>query len=350
MHTVSIKNSIWLSFLLLFVTVGVFATGNAEKPVVNGNSLSVLVYIPGVLAGSPPYISMAEGANEFASEHQGVTVKVYEAGFNQAEWEEQLTSLVATGQYDIVLTTNPSLSDISQSIAKKFPNQKFVITDAQLAGNPQIRTYLYNQYEQSYFLGYLAGLVTTSSLPYANSDLKIGFIAAQEFPLLNKQIIPGFLDGAHRVNPNITLDFRVIGNWYDANKAAELALSMIEAKVDVFMTLSGGADQGLFKIAGEKGAYIVFPNTNSYGAVPKMVVGCGIMEQKKLTKEILGDVLQGKVAYGTATTVGIQEGYIDFISADPAYTENLPQSIRTKFDAFMADFHAGKIVYTVPSL
>lgn len=308
------------------------------------------MYITGVTAGSPPYTALAEGATEFAAENENVIVKVYEAGFNQAQWEEQLTSLVATGEYNLVLGSNPSLPELCVNVAKKFPEQKFVITDAQLAGHPQIRTYLYNQYEQSLYLGYLAGLVTTSSMPAANKDLKIGFIAAQEYPLLNKHMVPGFLDGARLVNPDIQIDFRVIGNWFDANKTADLASSMKTAGVDVFAAIAGGATQGLFKVAKEKGAYIVFHNTNEYKNAPGYVVGCGSMEQKKLTKEILKDALAGSIEYGTATTVGAQEGYLGFIADDPAYIENLPADIRSTFDAFMDDIRAGKVKYTLPAL
>ncbi len=336
--------------VLSIAVLPVFAAGSAEQAPQEKRSLSVLVYITGVTAGSPPYTALAEGATEFAAENENVTVKVYEAGFNQAQWEEQLTSLVATGEYDLVLGSNPSLPELCVNVGKKFPKQKFVITDSQLEGNPQIRTYLYNQYEQSLYLGYLAGLVTTSSMPAANKDLKIGFIAAQEYPLLNKHMVPGFLDGARLVNPAIQIDFRVIGNWFDANKAADLASSMKSAGVDVFAAIAGGATQGLFKVAKEQGAYIVFHNTNEYKNAPGYVVGCGSMEQKKLTKEILKDALAGTIEYGKATTVGAQEGYLGFIADDPAYTNNLPADIRNTFDAFMNDIRAGKVKYTLPAL
>jgi simple sugar transport system substrate-binding protein len=328
----------------------VFAAGQTEGATDVPQSLSVLVYITGVMAGSPPYTALAEGAQEFAAEHEYVTVKIYEAGFNQAEWEEQLTSLVATGEYDIVLGSNPSLPEICERVGVKFPKQKFIITDAFYEGNNQIRTYLYNQYEQSLFLGYLAGLVTTSSMEYANDDLKIGFIAAQEYPLLNKHMVPGFLEGARMVNPGIELDFRIVGNWFDANKAADLASSMRSAGVDVFASIAGGAAQGLFKVAQEQGAYIVFHNTNEYKAAPGRVLGCGSMEQKKLIKEILSDVIAGNVTYGEASIVGVQEGYIGFFYDDPAYTQNLPADIRQQFESFMDDVGAGKIAYTLPAL
>jgi len=336
--------------LLMVICVSLCATGVKELETEQSQSLSILVYITGVMAGSPPYTALAEGATEFVSEKDDVHVKIYEAGFNQAQWEEQLTSLVATGEYDVVLGSNPSLPEICARIGEKFPKQKFIITDAELSGNSQIRTYLYNQYEQSLYLGYLAGLVTTSTLRYANEDLKIGFIAAQEYPLLNNHMVPGYLDGAKMVNPNIEVDFRVIGNWFDANKAADLAVSMLNANVDVFAAIAGGAAQGLFKIAKEQGAYIVFHNTNEYATAEGFVVGCGSMEQKKLVKEILEDVTAGKVEYGKASIVGIKEGYMGFFFDDPAYQKSLPADIRSKFEAFYNGMKSGAITYTVPSL
>jgi simple sugar transport system substrate-binding protein len=304
----------------------------------------VLVYITGVVAGSPTYEMMAQGAQEFADAHTHVSVKIYEAGFNQAEWEEQLRSMVAGGEYDLVLGSNPSLPEICVRVGKTFPQQKFIIMDAAPSPGgdndpPQIITYLYNQYEQALFLGYLAGLVTTSAMPHANSAKKIGFIAAQEYPLLVQSIVPGFLDGAHFADPNIELDFRVIGNWYDANKAADLANSMINAGVDVFTSIAGGATQGLIRTIKDRGAYSVNFNTNDYNQAPGFIVGCGIMEQKKLTKEILADVMEGNIQYGSGRTIGVKEGYLNFIFDDPGYREYLPVEIQKQFEAFMDELH-----------
>ena len=312
--------------------------------------MSVLVFVTGVTAGSPTYELMAQGALEFAGNNKNVNVKIYEAGFNQAEWEQQLAEMVSGGEYDIVLGSNPSLPELCANIGRLFPNQKFIITDAHYAGNPQIRTYLYNQYEQSFFLGYLAGLITTSDMPHANSVKRIGFIAAQEYPLLTRQIVPGFIDGARFADPDIELDRRVIGSWADAAKAAELASAMMDSGVDVFTSIAGGAAYGMIKTAVERGAYIVSYNTNEYSLAEGLVAGCGIMEQKKLIMEILSDVMAGRMQYGISQSIGIMEGYLGFIADDPAYRANLPASIREKFEAFLDDLRSGRIEYTVPSL
>jgi len=334
--------------VLLFVTLVFSCTKkNADH---GQKELSVLVFITGVTAGSVPYELMAKGALEFASVNPKVSVKIYEAGFNQAQWEQQLAEMVSSGTYDIVLGSNPSLPELCVNVGKKFPNQKFIIADAFYEGNPQIRTYLYNQYEQSLFLGYLAGLVTVSDMPYANKQKRVGFIAAQEYPLLTKQMIPGFLEGAKLVDKEIELDRRIIGSWADASKAAELCAAMIDSGVDVFTAIAGGAAQGMIKTASEKKKYVVSYNTNEYKLADGLVLGCGTMEQKKLVMEILKDAAEGKIQYGKAQTVGVKEGYLGFIFDDPAYKNNLPADIREKFEKFYNDLREGKINYTIPPL
>ena len=339
--------SICLIFLISFSVV--FATGNSEIAEETKDGMSVLVYVTGVVAGSPTYQMMVEGAEEFQKERENVTLKVYEAGFNQAEWESQLTDLVATGQYDVVVASNPSLPEICQNVAAKFKNQKFIITDAYKEGNSQITTYLYNQYEQGLLLGYLAGLVTTGDMKYANPEKKIGFVAAQNYPLLESHIIPGFLDGARMVDPDITLDERIVGNWYDAGKAAELSKSMTDNGVDVFMVIAGGATQGVITTAEEQGAYIVLPDTDEYKNSDN-IVGCTQMYQKRMVHEALCSAYDGTIEYGKATIVGIKEGYIDFVDDNPLYAKANSETVRAEFDSFLEKIRAGDIDYTTPEL
>jgi simple sugar transport system substrate-binding protein len=335
-----------------FLVIALLAFIGCAKQPQNRESenLSILVYITGVTAGSPTYEMLAEGALYFAENNGNVTVKIYEAGFNQAEWEGQLNDLVSSGEYDIVLGSNPSLPEICENVGRRFPDQKFIILDAFYDGNSQISTYLYNQYEQSLYLGYLAGLVASSDMQYANNKKRIGFIAAQEYPLLTKQMVPGFLDGARLVDQEFELDKRIIGNWFDGNKAAELASSMIDSGVSVFTSIAGGASQGMVKTAVDRGAYVVWYNTNEYSQAPGIIIGCGIMEQKKLVIEILNDVLAGNIQYGNARTVGVREGYLGFAGDDPGFLNYVPAHIREAFNNFLQNIRNGNVNYTVPPL
>jgi simple sugar transport system substrate-binding protein len=95
---------------------------------------------------------------------------------------------------------------------------------------------------------------------------------------------------------------------------------------------------------------VVSYNTNEYRQAPGIIVGCGLMEQKKLVVEILGDALAGSIQYGSSRTVGAKEGYLNFIADDPGYRDFLPADIQEKFNAFMNDIRSGKVDYTVPPL
>ncbi len=61
---------------------------------------------------------------------------MFEAGFNQAEWQEKLTSFVATGNYDFILTSNPSMPDLIAAVSPLFPKQKFICLDGMSPGTP----------------------------------------------------------------------------------------------------------------------------------------------------------------------------------------------------------------------
>ena len=307
------------------------------------------VYVPGVVAGSPLYEQMVAGT-ERAAKEAGASVKVVEAGFNQGEWQEKMTALAATGEYDVIVTSNPAMPFITSEVAKSFPNQKFLHLDAYFPGSPQIYSLLYNQVEQAYFAGYLGGLATTSRMKGANKDLKAGMIVAQEYPALTKMMKPGYEQGLHAVNPKITLDYRVIGNWYDANKAADLANSMIDAGVDVILSITGGAAQGIIKAAKEKGKYVLFFDSNEYKQAPGTIIGCAILNQEKAAYERVKMAIQGTLPWGQAEIMSAKDGYVDFADNDPLYTNNVPADVRGKMAVVVKKIRSGQLVLPVPQL
>jgi basic membrane lipoprotein Med (substrate-binding protein (PBP1-ABC) superfamily) len=310
----------------------------------------IAVFVPGVVAGSPLYEQMVSGTEKAVKEFPNASMKVIEAGFNQGEWQEKMTSLAATGEYDVIVTSNPAMPFITSEVAKAFPKQKFLHLDAYFPGNPQIYSLLYNQVEQAYFTGYLGGLVTTSKMPGANPELKAGMIVAQEYPALTKMMKPGYEEGLHAVNPKIALDYRVIGNWYDANKAADLANSMIDAGVDVILSICGGANQGVIKAAKEKGKYVLYFDSNEYKIAPGTIVGCAVLNQEKAAYERVKAAIQGKLPWGKAEIVGAKDGYVDFADADPLYINNVPEAVRKKMAVIVKKIRSGQLVLQVPQL
>ena len=332
----------------LSITVAVLAVllaGSAFAAPVN-----LAIFVPGVAAGSPLYEQMVNGANKVAAEFSNLAIKVVEAGFNQAEWPEKMMSLAATGEYAYIMTSNPSMPFVCADVAKAFPKQKFIFMDGYAPGNPQFYSLMYNQVEQGYMAGYLAGLVTKSTMKGATPELKVGAIVAQEYPALTKEMIPGYTQGFQAVDSRITLDYRVIGNWWDANKGADLANSMMDAGVDVILSIAGGAGQGIIKAAQARGRYVVYFDSNAYAIAPGTIVGCATLDQERAVYETVKKAVQGTLGFGKADVVDTKGGYVDFADKDPLYYKNVPTSVTVKMAEVMKKFRSGALTLPVPAM
>ena len=215
-----------------------------------------------------------------------------------------------------------------------------------LENNRNVATVNYNQREQGYLTGYAAGLATTadkSVFPYANSAKKIALVAAQEYPVMNEIILPAFEEGAKAADSGVSVEFRIVGNWYDASKSADIARSLYEEGVDVILPISGGANQGVISAAQSLNFYVTWFDNNGYDKAPGLVISSMALEQKKLAKEMVSAYLENKLDFGKAKTVGIKDGYITFVKDDPVYRQNIPETFVEQLSAVEADIKAGKL-------
>lgn len=303
------------------------------------NPLSVAVFVPGVASGSPIYEMLVAGARKAVAETPGAAIKIVEAGYDQSTWLDGLRDTVASGEFGVVVSSNPSLPELCAKLSADYPAVRFIIADAYLAGNPAIHTILYNQKEQGYLVGYLAGLVTKARAPEAAPAA--GLIAAQRYPTLDRLIQPGFEAGLKAVDPNFTLETREVGNWYDSAKAAELAGSLYSGGVEVILPIAGSGGQGVVAAARERGKAVVWFDGAGYALDPQAVIGCATIAQDALVYERLKAALAGDASiYGRADIVSARDGYVGFDPEGAGY-KALPESIRSALDAALASLKSG---------
>jgi riboflavin transport system substrate-binding protein len=315
----------------------------------------VCVFVPNVLSGSPTYEQMVDGAKRAIAEIPGATLKVVEAGFNQADWLGKLSALAATGEFSLIVSSNPAIPDLCAQVAASFPEARFFVADSWLPGNKAIHTVLYNQIDQGYMVGYLAGLASSGKLggKGASATHKAGLIVAQRYPSLDKLIEPGFAMGLKAADPAAVLETRVLGNWYDATKASELANGLFDAGAAAILPIAGGAGQGVVSAAKSKGRYVVwFDDDSGYRLAPGTVIGCAVLRQDRLVYERVKALLaQGSSSslFGKADVVGAKDGYVDFASDDPSY-KGLPAAARAALDGEVAKLKSGALVFPVSGL
>jgi simple sugar transport system substrate-binding protein len=300
------------------------------------------------MSGSPIYEMLAQGvkraAADFSREQSaagGVEVTVIEGGYNQAEWESRITAMAASGNYDLIISSNPSLPAIAQAVSVKFPKQRFLLLDGEIQGNPMIYAMRYNQGEQAYMAGHIAALAALDLA--AGKAPKIGLVAGQEYPVMNTIILPNYLKGARAADPRSTVDFRVVGNWFDAAKGAEIGLDMIREGTAVILPIAGGANEGVLRAAADEGAKVVWFDINGYALSPGTVVGSSVLRQDKAAYTQTKRFLSGELPFGRAEIVGAADGYVDFIEDDPDYIASVSPGIREKQGRLLARIRAGML-------
>ena len=163
--------------LVIFLITAVFisAAGQTEAPSTEGQTIRLGIFIPGRLGDSPPYDGLAGAAERLAlREDRLEVVNVFEAGFDQSKWIEQLLSFASSGKYDVIYTSNEVMGGLAYQVAEQVPNVKFIVNDAYVKGHDRLYTIFLNKYQQSYFYGYMMALISLSEMEGANPDKKIG--------------------------------------------------------------------------------------------------------------------------------------------------------------------------------
>jgi len=323
--------------VLLIVGVLLFSCQGKKE---NQGELQIAVFVPGQLEGSPTYEMMDRGVRK-AAEGKAAVLTI-EGGFNQGEWESKLLTLAAEAKYDLIVTSNPSMPEICQRIGEDYPKQLFLVLDGVNLESDNLISVVYNHMEQAFLAGHLAGLITTSDMEGANSDLKVGLIAGQLYPDMELSIKPGMEIGLRTIHPMGEVDFRVLGNWYDAAKAAELARSMYDSGVDVILPIAGGANMGVISAAKEAGKYVLWFDSNGNDLEPGVVLGSSLVDQENVAFEMVSTFLEGDLEGGTVFSGGVAEGYIRFDEKDANYQKYLPQYIQTEQNRTVDQMRSGK--------
>lgn len=337
---IKIKKEFKIIFLLLLffpLLTGCTKEDKREK----NESYSIAVFVPGVLSGSPTYEMMDKGVRATAAS-LGAKVKTVEGGFNQAQWPEKVMALAAEQSYDLIVSSNPSMPEICRKVQQQFPDQNFLILEGRGKTDDSVSTFFFNHRELSFLLGNFAGLITENR-ESDNKIRRIGLIVGQEYPDMNNLIKPGFETGFKNINGDFVLDFRVIGNWYDASKASELATDMYANGTDIILTIAGGANQGVVSAAKAAGKFVLWYDSNGYNIKQGVVIGSGVIREDLAAEEMVRRAIEGTLSKGTSISAGVEEGYVDFIDDDPNYKKFVPLKVREEMNTIIESMRSGKI-------
>ena len=327
--------------ITLFLAAFSFLSASGQEEDNSLTAYEIAVFVPGVLEGSPTYEEMDRGVRN-AAEQRNLAVTTVEAGFNQGEWKDRLTSVAAEGKYNLIVTSNPALTELCREVKAMFPEQQFLVLDGENKPDDSLTVFSYNHKEQAFLAGFLAAHASLSELDNLSGSYKLGLIAGQTYPDMDRAIVPGFVMGMKSVDPRFELDFRVVGNWYDAAKSAELAESMYRSGVDVILPIAGGANQGVLSAAKKEGKYIVWFDSPGTDAAPGVILGSAIVRQEQAAQEMVLGLIDGVLEQGDLKEGTIKDGYVLIDEEEEAYGKYVPSGVRQKVAFQMEQFVSGR--------
>lgn len=230
-------------------------------------------------------------------EDPGVDEVTSQERVNIADLERTLRRWALAG-YNLIFGHGYEWGEPSLKVARDFPNTIFAVAGFfKTGGLPNVVTYLVRSHETGYLGGILATLMSKTK--------KIGIIGGFPIP---QQIAEhnGYKLGARSVNPNVKVVDVFINDWFDASKAKEAAIAMIDQGVDVVQVTASPMGFGGIKGAEEKGVYAIGTYMDLNRMAPNTVISSSVFVWHAAMRQIVLDMKKGKAK--KLYLVGVPDG------------------------------------------
>ena len=235
------------TWILVFFFVSLGLAQVMGEPAMAAKKLRVAIGLDGANNDKGWYESGYQGAMKL-KEDPGMVEVAFQERVKVADMERTIRRWAVEG-YDLILGHGYSWGAPARKVAPEFPKTTFAV--AGFFNNkdiPNLVNYLVQAHETGYMAGVLAALMTKSR--------KVGVIGGYPIP---QQVADhnGFILGARSVNPGIEVSSIFINDWFDAPKAKEAAMAMIDQNVDVLDVTAQPMGFGSYKAAEERGVMAI---------------------------------------------------------------------------------------------
>ena len=181
-----------------------------------------------------------------------------------------------------------------------------------------------------YVNGIAAGLSTKSN--------KIGYIAAKPIPLVLRNV-NSFMLGARKVNPDVTVQLIVTGDWSLPVREAEAANALVDAGCDI-IACHIDSPKVVIETAEKRGVKSCGHNANQADLAPK-----GFITGAELKWETIYKSFAGMIAKGEKLPNMVIGGYDKDMVASSPFGAGVSDAGRNAAMAAIADLKAGKPIF-----
>jgi basic membrane protein A len=193
------------------------------------------------------------GAEKFKAE-TGIPYLEFEVT-NESQRDQALRRMARRGA-NVVIAVGFSFATPLATIAKEYPDTKFVIIDS-VVDAPNVQSVVFKEHEGSFLVGMAAAMASKTG--------KVGFVGGMDIPLI-RNFAHGYEQGVKYVKPDAEVFVNMTGTtpaaWNDPAKGAELAQSQFDRGADVVYAAAGGTGLGVLQAAADSGKLSIGVDSN----------------------------------------------------------------------------------------
>ena len=260
--------------------------------------------------GDKSFNDAAYAGLEKAKEKLGIEFEVIDPG-EGADRESALRKLAVKKDISVIFGVGFIFTEDITTIAKDFPDKKFVCIDYSISDLNLIPSNLlaveFHEDEGSFLVGVIAGLKTESN--------KVGFIGGMESDLIRK-FERGYTLGVKYVNPDAEVMTGYVSvtaeGFKNPMKAQEIASSQYNKGADIIYHASGLSGIGLFEAAKDFKKLAIGVDLDQYEEAPGFILTSMVKKVDEAVFITIKNFIEGNFS-GGVVTYGLRDEGIDYV-------------------------------------
>lgn len=235
------KKFFGLSLMMVFVLAGCGSTETQDA------------------AGTIGFVSDTGGINDKSFNQgtwEGVEAFGEENGYESSYIETKDVSQIeqnlsaSAAENEIVVAAGFTFATPIYNVAQANTDTDFILIDSEPTNEDgdveeldNVHSYLFNEQEAGYLVGYIAGKSTETD--------RVGFVGGMQSPPVQKFGV-GYVAGAQAANPDVIVDFNYTGTFEDVGVGKTTANTMYAQGADIVFGAAGGTNTGIIEAAKEQ--------------------------------------------------------------------------------------------------
>ena len=241
-----------------------------------------------------------------------------------AEAETAMESLINQG-CNVIYATSYGFGEFVANVASRYPNIYFNhYSGSNNADN--LATFFPKNFQSEYVCGIIAGMRTSSN--------EIGYLCSYPIPECVR-MVDAFTLGAKSVNPDVTVNVKWTGSWFDPATETATATELVNSGSDVVIAYLDSLNAAI--AAADLGAYSFGYATSGYETIPDSYLTSPACDWESFFLNDVQRIIDGTWT-GTNQWLGMEDGLVSLCDM-----HNLADGTEEKVQAAIDGFTNGTL-------